>query len=514
MLSALPSSDDTRSAQAEDQVRPEQVEQTLAYLQEPTRYLDAVIERFEIDGERLKRSVHVRVRRPTVESLGQDFLFIALQPRKGVDIATKATSVDGKQFFTRLSHQSHIQLGTQLIAYRFALLLESVNASADPKPPPVDAQRLSVCLAEISQLPHMTDIVQATRTLQTHFTADGKLKVLGQYSVDFDRMTQLYRICQLLANRWLVVLPIPALGDLCEFRLEYSVGIEEYYWSWRGQLRQMLGAAPVALKLHIPWARQCRSYTAEIDAPDDHYFDQQLVVVDSPETAASQHASARMWLSYGKGKSKKPQARGSEVSNVVVRFDLDPASLSNARIFVPDGQNQSRRLYLFLKLLQRPPGALLGAIIAAGVSFTLLLVLVVWALVGMTGAPQASAFVIGSISLASTVVLSFVNKKPAEQTPVLPRVALVVQFIFVLIGAIWLYSEPNYPKVPFSAANYDWSGIFSTMWPGFAAVLGLAAITTWLVIRLFTSMRRYTKVKQQMNDYQRGESYAHGDGNS
>jgi hypothetical protein len=161
-----------------------QIEATLQYLRNPSKFLVSVEEDFELADDRLRRTLTVDMMIPVVPDAPSDeaFIFIAAQPRRGRDLVDLTATSDSKTCHV-LKHTEHITLSQKLIAYRFLTVISSAwqRAMADGS----DQEADPIHLFEINSLPQLESIPvvepgEAAASLEEFFTGSGKLRSLAE----------------------------------------------------------------------------------------------------------------------------------------------------------------------------------------------------------------------------------------------------------------------------------------------------------------------------------------------
>ncbi|QEM43573.1 hypothetical protein [Mycolicibacterium grossiae] len=338
-----------------------QIETLLQYLVSPIKFVHRVDESFDDADDELQRNIEVDIR-PQLSG-DEDFLFVAVDPRKGIDFRVDASSLDGRTKYQQLTHEEHLAISVKLIITRFHALLRSAwrpesrrpSGSVVPEQLELPIAETAEVLARLRRLPSQQSIDEAKREVNDLFDASGKLRVLADWNVDHDQTVSLYNLCQLLAERWLTIVrvPTPDAGNAMRFRYSYCSPYEERLPSIRARLRKSMGGAPFEFKIHAPLAKRSRHYNATMTAPTGMRFKESVLVTDT-WSARDTDASHRTWGATKRDSLERRMTRLPED-----RYRKTETTTQRAQFFLEDGYHERNRLYIYTFLYETPPGTLL-----------------------------------------------------------------------------------------------------------------------------------------------------------
>lgn len=478
-----------------------QVERMLHYLRSPDTYTKDVRETFVEEEHELFRKVTIEMLIPGVqdEEKVDDLLFIALMPRKNVDFSVEAKSIDGKISFRRLGHLDHIAVSKALIITRFWTLVESIRMVKMDDPlataPLVSLDPLQQAISQLIQLPSIENVDSAEDIIRSNFDSEGKLRALEGLNVDFNQMVLFYKLCRILASRWLTIFRVPlepGSNDVM-FCYEYRRPFEERFPNRLSRVRKGLSGAPFEFKIHVPMARVSPSYTASIAAPKGLNYKKSILVADTnPRTRPS--SANRVWGETSNSRFEREMVPLSD------RKYSDVSSTGQAsNLFLRDGHLEDRRLYLYVKMYETPPGTLLHS----GFSLTLLLSALVWSLAFLISrdsevpsyTPVLVALSTSVVTIAATYWHPFVD---SSRPSVAPRLISIVQLLLTFTFVFWILSSPNRPRPKHVDGTTDVGLVLVNVWFGFMVLVCVTLCCGFIWYRFWRSLSTHKAIQQQI----------------
>jgi hypothetical protein len=477
-----------------------QIEGLLRYLRSPSRYLRSAVEKFTEAEHALLRTVDVEIDNFNEDEGARDpVLFVALTPKKLTDFNVVAKLSSGQQL-RRLNHQDHILVSQRMILTRFYMLLDSIRASPqlelDKTVPNLPGPPIYEALTALLKLPEILTSEEGREELSVFFDANGKLRALEGWQVDFDQMSQFYKICKVLATRWLSIIEVPgnAATDRLSIQYQYSRPFHERYPNFLSRVRKFMGAPPFEFKIHLPLARSTPSYTCEISAPKGLHFKHSSVVTEdvSMRVLAGEH---RAWGETADNQNERGMKPLEER-----RYADTSTDGSRSKIFVTNGHLQTNRLYLYLKMYEVPPGTLLHA----GGMLTLQVLSFLWPLYFIIfrddAIPNYSTILVALLTSMATLAVTYLHPFVETDRPsVAPRLIAIFQLALGVFFAFWVMLGPNRPRPKHVDGTTDVPLVMANTWFGLLMWAVFVFATAFIWNRLRRAYATHRSTTQMMN---------------
>jgi hypothetical protein len=426
----------------------------LALMREPHKYVSQVDEVCEsLDGMVHARSVSIEFH-PGSANDSDGFIYVDLvHPKKGALLDLKLFG--DPRVVRKLNHFDHLTLSQFLIYYRFDTVFDSCHVRLDHEESFLG--RMDEALVVLLKLPEAEPDLALSLLADVFDLQERALNAVLQtpdIAVDPVKMAGLFRLCEMLASRYLVVAELKA-GDekdvLLEYRYTQSVedtpDLARRLPPWRTRqglrinrwFRGTFGVPPISTRVHIPWAKRTDHYSLQVGAPEGYFFSAHEIVASPHET------DGRYQLL-----SPSDEVKWSRNTNLGRR----------AHAFVSQGrlEDNGRSLNVWYQVLERPGRSTLRLTVTAWLLFVASSVVFAATIFGR-GSPanDVPALVVASLSLVAFIVEATLPSVGPYGSPLVVRVGSICLTALALGLALWVMIKQ--PRSEFAFHLSDIPGV-------------------------------------------------------
>jgi len=476
-------------------------------MRDPTLRISQVHERCDFDDREFERNVRLEFNPRASEAISDEpngAIYVDLvSPEKGALIDVQIAAGSNAR---RLSHDEHQAVSQYLIYFRFVSVWKSCRVPKRLQGQFMDEMNLALLsLLDLPRLPQKDAVELLNHWFDPERRALRPLLRAPNAQVNTDKMDGLFRLCEMLATRYLILAefrPSSASNHTLEYRYRHAskdspdrppelppVRRISRLRAWaqlqrlklNSYLRELFGIPPIHLRIHTPWAKRTNHYYLEVTAPVDYFFSAHLVLA-----------------------APREEARRSELAppNHDVRWSRNSNVGRRAYAFIQNGrlEGSTRALFVWHQILELPGRSTFRVTLTSWVIAFALAALGALQLVGKDNVSDVPALVVATLSLVAFVLENAFPTKSLHGPPLVARLAPLLLLMISLLFAIWIiWSNRLVVSVVkrHGAVSVDalvWAEKYALWIPLVVAALIVAVLTT----RRYRHLRRaYRDAAQQ-----------------